>query len=82
MAKNIFMLLHRTIRGADTLELYPSENAISVNQTLKGGTILPKNVVEVIPNPPVLGYLAAKANSAVHDSGNGFGSVQDCCEKF
>jgi len=63
-------------RGADTLELYPSENAISVNQTLKGGTILPKNVVEVIPNPPVLGYLPAETNSVVHDSGNGFGSVQ------
>lgn len=63
-------------RGADTLDLYPSENAISITQTLKGGTILPKNVVEVTPNPPVLGYIPAKTNSVVHDSGKGFGSVQ------
>lgn len=63
-------------RGADTLELYPSENAISVNQTLKGGTILPKNVVELIPNPPVLGYLPAKTNPLVQESGSGSGSVQ------
>ena len=62
-------------RGTDSLELYPSENAISVNQTLKGGTILPKNVVELIPNPPVLGYIPAKTNAVVHDSGFGFGSV-------
>jgi hypothetical protein len=39
-------------RGVDSIQIYPSENAIAVSQTLRGGTILPKNVVEVIPNPP------------------------------
>lgn len=64
-------------RGTDSLELYPSENAISVNQTLKGGTILPKNVVEVVPNAPVLGYKPASTGSIVAGNENtGFGSVQ------
>jgi hypothetical protein len=46
-------------RGVDSIEIYPSENAITVSQTLRGGIILPKNVVEVYPNAPVLGYVPA-----------------------
>ncbi|MBI5726858.1 MAG: hypothetical protein HY965_03325, partial [Ignavibacteriales bacterium] len=63
-------------RGTDSIEIYPSENAIAVSQTLRGGTILPKNVAEVIPNPPVPGYVTANTNSMDHFSGRGFGSVK------
>ncbi|MFA3783947.1 hypothetical protein ABRY23_12880 [Melioribacteraceae bacterium 4301-Me] len=61
--------------GDDSIEIYPSESSISVSQTLRGGTILPKNVVEVIPNPPATGYKAASAYDIVHSEGNGFGEV-------
>ncbi|MBI2416833.1 MAG: hypothetical protein HYV28_02850 [Ignavibacteriales bacterium] len=63
-------------RGTDSIEIYPSENAIAVSQTLRGGTILPKNVAEVIPNPPVPGYVTANTNGMDHFSGRGFGSVK------
>ena len=63
-------------RGCDSIEIYPSENAIAVSQTLRGGIILPKNVVEVIPNPPVDGYQLASANSVSHTLGYGTGTIQ------
>jgi len=62
--------------GSDSLIIYPSENSISVSQTLRGGTILAKNVVEVRPNPPAIGYKESEANNLIHSAGNGFGSVE------
>jgi hypothetical protein len=62
-------------RGVDSVQIYPSENAISVSQTLRGGVILPKNVVEVIPNPPVVGYQNAETLNLVHSEGRGTGTV-------
>ncbi|PKL87648.1 MAG: hypothetical protein CVV23_14325 [Ignavibacteriae bacterium HGW-Ignavibacteriae-2] len=61
--------------GEDSIEIYPSESAISVSQTLRGGTILPKNVVEVTANPPVPGYVPAKVFDVVHSEGNGYGKT-------
>ena len=62
--------------GSDSLEIYPSENAITVSQTLRGGIILPKNVVEVRPNPPVLGFEPAMTGDVEHMQGNGIGDIQ------
>ncbi len=62
-------------RGVDSIEIYPSENAITVSQTLRGGNILPKNVVEVYPNPTVVGYTGAQVLNVVHSEGNGIGNV-------
>ncbi len=62
-------------RGVDSSQIYPSENAIAVSQTLRGGTILPKNVVEVYPNPPVVGYQNAQVLNLVQSEGRGAGSV-------
>lgn len=61
--------------GSDRLEFYPSENAIAVSQTPRGGTILPPNVVEVRPNPRAAGYIPASAASTSQISGRGDGSV-------
>ena len=60
-------------RGVDSIQIYPSENAITVSQTLRGGTILPKNVVEVYPNAPVVGYTGAEVLNIVHAEGDGVG---------
>ncbi|MCI0708066.1 MAG: hypothetical protein L0Y80_11350 [Ignavibacteriae bacterium] len=54
---------------------YPSESPISVSRTLRGGLILPTNVVAVRPNPKALGFIRASADSATHISGDGTGSV-------
>ncbi|MGE5364923.1 MAG: hypothetical protein ACM3SM_12400 [Bacteroidota bacterium] len=62
-------------RGADSIEIYPSENAIAVSQTLRGGIILPKNVVEVYPNAPVIGFETAANSAANHSEGRGYGNV-------
>lgn len=61
--------------GSDSLEIYPSENALTVSKTLRGGTILPKNVVEVRPNAAVLGFEAATASEVDHSTGEGIGNV-------
>ena len=45
-------------RGIEQLNVYPSESPISVNQTLRGGIILPKNIVIVYPNDQAPGYKA------------------------
>ncbi len=63
-------------RGQDSTLVYPSENAISVSQTLRGGTILAKNVVEVRPNPPVVGYKPAEVFGLQHSMGNGSGNIE------
>jgi hypothetical protein len=62
-------------RGTSKFTYYPSENAIAVSRTLRGGTILPKNVVSVRPNPKVLGYAPAEVSSAIRVAGDGSGTV-------
>ena len=62
-------------RGVDSSQIYPSENAIAVSQTLRGGTILPKNVVEVYPNPPSVGFQNAQVLNLVQSEGRGTGQV-------
>lgn len=61
--------------GSDSLGFYPSENSIAVSRTPRGGTILPKNVVAVRPNPKVHGFTKATASNTKHESGRGTGSV-------
>jgi len=63
-------------RGSDSLGFYPSENAITVSRTARAGTILPSNVVEVTPQPKVLGYTPAEASDGVQISGVGIGTVK------
>jgi len=64
--------------GADTLDFlfYPSENAITVTQDVRAGIVLPPNVVQVRPNPRVLGYTPAAAGGVQHVSGTGSGSLE------
>lgn len=62
-------------RGADSIEIYPSENSISVSQTLRGGFVLPKNVVMVTPNPQALGYVSSEIYQLEHTEGKGKGTV-------
>ncbi len=62
-------------RGVDSSQIYPSENAITVSQTLRGGTILPQNVVEVYPNPPSVGFQNAQTLNLVQSEGSGSGKV-------
>src|SRR5262249_8390982 len=59
----------------DSLRVFPSENAITVTQTPRGGLILPKNVVEVRPNPRVLGIQDAAAGAPAHVAGVGVATV-------
>ncbi len=61
--------------GQDSTSFYPSENAIAVSRTPRGGIILPKNVVMVRPNPRLPGYVAAKTAPTEHALGRGVGSV-------
>ncbi len=65
-------------RGSEEFGFYPSENAVNVSRTLRGGTILPKNVVEVRPNPRVPGYIEAAVDSTQirQVAGVGNGRVQ------
>ncbi len=62
--------------GSDSTSFYPSENAITVSRTLRGGTILPTNVVHVRPNPRVPGYVEAMAGAPVRVGGRGEGTVE------
>jgi hypothetical protein len=62
--------------GSDSLGYYPSENSITVSRTLLGGTILPKNVVEVRPEPKTLGLVPASTSVVTHATGSGTGTVQ------
>jgi hypothetical protein len=57
--------------GPDSLAFYPSENAITVSRTPRGGLILPKNAVRVRPNPKVAGFQRADATLAEHVRGEG-----------
>ena len=61
--------------GPDSLAFYPSENAIAVSRTPRGGLILPQNAVHVRPNPKVAGYVPAAADTAAHVAGAGTGTA-------
>ena len=59
----------------DSLRIFPSQNAVAVTRTARGGLILPKNVVAVRPNPRALGFEGAFADTAAHALGAGVGRV-------
>src|SRR5690606_29420789 len=63
--------------GAEEFNFYPSENAITISRTPRGGTILPRNAVEVRPNPQVPGYVPATidAESVTQVAGRGRGTI-------
>ncbi len=61
--------------GSDSLGFFPSENAIAVSRTLRGGIILPVNVVDTRPEPNVPGFVPATASNIYHRAGGGSGSV-------
>ncbi|MBM2840256.1 MAG: hypothetical protein HW412_784 [Bacteroidetes bacterium] len=63
------------LQNQEVFTYYPSENAITVSRTPRGGTILPKNVVSVRPNPRILGYTPAGASQTAHVSGRGTGNA-------
>jgi hypothetical protein len=73
--QNYFYAITAYDHGSDSLLIYPSENAISVSQTLRGGIILAKNVVQVRPNKPVVGFKEAEITSLQHSAGGGSGTV-------
>ena len=50
--------------GSEAFNFYPSENAIAVSRTPRGGLVLPPNTVAVRANPRVLGYVPATAAPA------------------
>ena len=62
-------------RGAEDFNFYPSENAIAVSRTLRGGTVLPPNVVQVRPNVRVPGYVGATVSDLTQTAGSGTGTV-------
>ena len=64
-------------RGSEEFQFYPSENAIAISRTPRGGTILPVNAVEVRPNAPVPGYVGARLEegSLERVAGDGDGDV-------
>ena len=61
--------------GSENFGFYPSENAIAASRTLRGGHILPNNVVAVRPNPKALGFVPASADLAVQVANRGAGRV-------
>lgn len=62
--------------GSDSLQFYPSENAIAPSRTPRGGLILPKNVVHVKPEPKVPGYIGPRLEEVIHLEGQGAGDVR------
>lgn len=62
--------------GSDSLGYYPSENPITVSRTARAGTILPSNVVEVRPEPKIMGFVPAEASDGEHIKGIGIGNVK------
>jgi hypothetical protein len=57
-------------------KFFPSENAIAVSRTPRGGTILPKNVVAVRPNRKVPGWTAAGLGAPAQVAGRGSGTFE------
>lgn len=64
--------------GVDTERFffYPSESPVTVSRTPRGGTILPKNIVSVRPNPKILGYEPARVHDLQQPRGPGSGRVE------
>lgn len=62
--------------GSDSLGFYPSESAISVSRTPRGGVILPRNAVAVRAEPRVAGYVEASTEQVQHVTGDGSGSLE------
>ncbi|MFO7654303.1 MAG: hypothetical protein R6X25_10840 [Candidatus Krumholzibacteriia bacterium] len=60
---------------SDRFNFPPSENAITPSRSPRAGLVLPSNVVAVRPNPRVLGFVPASADSARQVAGRGDGSV-------
>ena len=58
-------------------QVFPSQNAVTVVRTTRGGTVLPPNVVQVRPNPRALGFRSAtvEGDTAAHVLGSGVGRV-------
>ncbi len=61
--------------GSDNFGFYPSENAITASRNLRGGLILPPNVVAVRPNPKAAGFVPAVAGDVVQIANRGTGQV-------
>jgi len=67
---------YETVPYADSIAIFPSENAIApITRTPRGGLILPPNVVRVRPNLRVLGFDGAAVTAAAHIAGGGTGTV-------
>ncbi len=62
--------------GSDSLGFYPSENAIAVSRTPRGGLILPDHVVAVRPEPKVIGWQPAQIAEVEQIAGEGVGTVR------
>jgi len=64
-------------RGVDNgrFYFYPSESAVSVSRTTRGGTIFTPNIVSARPNPKVHGFESGGARSIAHVRGPGSGTV-------
>jgi hypothetical protein len=64
--------------GSDEFGFFPSENAITISRTPRGGTILPSNTAEVRPNAPVPGFIPASVDGESFEqvSGRGTGQVE------
>ncbi len=63
------------LQSQEVFTYYPSENPITVSRSPRGGTILPRNVVAVRPNPKTLGYISAEASGVTRITGTGTGTV-------
>ncbi|MCA9755521.1 MAG: T9SS type A sorting domain-containing protein [Candidatus Eisenbacteria bacterium] len=61
--------------GSEEFGFYPSENALAVSRTPRGGFVFPVNAVAARPNPRVDGFVAADANGVTHSQGRGVGTV-------
>lgn len=61
--------------GSELFGYFPSENSIAVTREARV-TILPPNVVEVRPNPKVVGFVPAAASPATQVAGRGAGAVE------
>jgi len=62
--------------GSDSLGFYPSESAIAVSHTPRGGAVMPINVVAARPEPKVIGFVSAETDSVTRSLGDGSGSVR------
>ena len=63
------------LQSQSVFKYYPSENAITVSRTPRGGTILPKNVVAVRPDLKTLGFTPAEASGVTRVAGTGTGTA-------